>query len=158
MAEYRKPNMPGTRIRTRTVAPTPSAGAILPPLGQPHNMLARVTAIDANAPGEARFSRAADSEAAIANGTILAGPDTLGGNTILAAIRATGAKFDIVTGGGSESFTAPRLVAATGAHERLVPFPGWTTPGVIGLAAATILLKSQGMVPGRRTVVAGCGP
>lgn len=65
---------------------------------------------------------------------------------------------DAVTAAGSESFTAPRLVAATGAHERLVPFPGWTTPGVIGLAAATILLKSQGMVPGRRTVVAGCGP
>jgi len=67
-------------------------------------------------------------------------------------------RVDAVTALGSESFTAPRLVAATGAHERLVPFPGWTTPGVIGLAAATILLKSQGMVPGRRTVVAGCGP
>lgn len=67
-------------------------------------------------------------------------------------------RVDAVTAAGSESFTAPRLVAATGAHERLVPFPGWTTPGVIGLAAATILLKSQGMVPGRRTVVAGCGP
>ncbi|MDP3320763.1 MAG: FAD/NAD(P)-binding oxidoreductase, partial [Bosea sp. (in: a-proteobacteria)] len=67
-------------------------------------------------------------------------------------------RVDAVTASGSESFMAPRLVAATGAHERLVPFPGWTTPGVIGLAAATILLKSQGMVPGRRTVVAGCGP
>lgn len=67
-------------------------------------------------------------------------------------------RVDAVTAAGSESFSAPRLVAATGAHERLVPFPGWTTPGVIGLAAATILLKSQGMVPGRRTVVAGCGP
>jgi len=39
-----------------------------------------------------------------------------------------------------------------------VPFPGWTLPGVLGLAAATILLKSQAMLPGRRTVVAGCGP
>jgi len=67
-------------------------------------------------------------------------------------------RVDAVTATGSESFTAPRLIAATGAHERLVPFSGWTTPGVIGLAAATILLKSQGMVPGRRTVVAGCGP
>lgn len=67
-------------------------------------------------------------------------------------------RVDAVTASGNESFIAPRLVAATGAHERLVPFPGWTLPGVIGLAAATILLKSQGMVPGRRTVVAGCGP
>lgn len=67
-------------------------------------------------------------------------------------------RVDAVTPSGNDSFIAPRLVAATGAHERLVPFPGWTLPGVIGLAAATILLKSQGMVPGRRTVVAGCGP
>lgn len=67
-------------------------------------------------------------------------------------------RVDAVTASGNESFSAPRLVAATGAHERLVPFPGWTLPGVIGLAGATILLKSQGMVPGRRTVVAGCGP
>lgn len=67
-------------------------------------------------------------------------------------------RVDAVTSSGNESFTAPYLVAATGAYERLVPFPGWTLPGVIGLAAATILLKSQGMVPGRRTVVAGCGP
>ncbi len=39
-----------------------------------------------------------------------------------------------------------------------MPFPGWTTPGVIGLAAATVLLKSHGVVPGQRLVVAGCGP
>jgi len=67
-------------------------------------------------------------------------------------------RVDAVTASGNERFTAARLIAATGAHERLVPFPGWTLPGVIGLAAATILLKSQGMAPGRRTVVAGCGP
>jgi bacterioferritin-associated ferredoxin len=29
---------------------------------------------------------------------------------------------------------------------------------VIGLAAATVLLKAQGTLPGRRVVVAGCGP
>lgn len=53
---------------------------------------------------------------------------------------------------------APKLIAAIGTHERVVPFPGWTTPGVIGLAATTILLKSQRMLPGRATLVAGCGP
>ena len=50
------------------------------------------------------------------------------------------------------------LIVATGTTERVVPFDGWTTPGVIGLAAATILLKSQGILPGRSTLVAGCGP
>jgi thioredoxin reductase/bacterioferritin-associated ferredoxin len=59
---------------------------------------------------------------------------------------------------GNEAVEAPRLIVATGAHERVVPFPGWTLPGVIGLAAATVLVKSQGVTPGQRVVVAGCGP
>ncbi|MDN7182970.1 NAD(P)/FAD-dependent oxidoreductase [Caballeronia sp. SEWSISQ10-4 2] len=54
--------------------------------------------------------------------------------------------------------TGRALIVATGTTERIVPFDGWTTPGVIGLAAATILLKSQGILPGRSTLVAGCGP
>ena len=70
----------------------------------------------------------------------------------------SGFRVDAIGPDGHEAFTAPRLIAATGAHERVVPFPGWTLPGVIGLAAATVLLKSQAMLPGRRIVVAGCGP
>ncbi len=67
-------------------------------------------------------------------------------------------RVDAVGPDGNESAEAPRLIAATGAHERVVPFPGWTLPGVIGLAAATVLLKSHGVVPGSPVVVAGCGP
>ncbi|WP_029002969.1 NAD(P)/FAD-dependent oxidoreductase [Azorhizobium doebereinerae] len=67
-------------------------------------------------------------------------------------------RVDAVGPGGNEHAEAPRLIAATGAHERVVPFPGWTLPGVIGLAAATVLLKSHGALPGTRVVVAGCGP
>ena len=59
---------------------------------------------------------------------------------------------------GPERIEAERLILATGTTERVIPFPGWTTPGVIGLAAATILLKSQATLPGRRTLVAGSGP
>jgi thioredoxin reductase/bacterioferritin-associated ferredoxin len=69
-----------------------------------------------------------------------------------------GFRVDVAGPSGHEAFSAPRLCAATGAYERVVPFPGWTLPGVIGLAAATILIKSQGMLPGRRLVLAGCGP
>ena len=50
------------------------------------------------------------------------------------------------------------LIVATGAQERHVPFAGWDRPGVIGLAAATVLLKAQRMLPGRDVVVAGAGP
>ncbi len=59
---------------------------------------------------------------------------------------------------GLAEWRAGAVVAATGTHERVIPFPGWTLPGIIGLAAATILLKSQQVLPGTKTVVAGCGP
>lgn len=67
-------------------------------------------------------------------------------------------RTDIIGPGGSVSMKPRALLVATGTTERVVPFPGWTLPGVIGLAGATILLKSQNMLPGRRTVVAGSGP
>jgi len=67
-------------------------------------------------------------------------------------------RVDIARRGAAETVMADALVIATGAHERVIPFPGWTLPGVFGLAAATILLKANGVLPGQRTVVAGCGP
>jgi thioredoxin reductase/bacterioferritin-associated ferredoxin len=81
--------------------------------------------------------------------------------------RAFGRKVWSVTPGfradalgpeGLEHWRSRALVAATGTTERVVPFPGWTLPGVIGLGAATVLLKSQMVLPGSRTLVAGCGP
>jgi len=53
---------------------------------------------------------------------------------------------------------AKRLLIATGAQERPVPIPGWTLPGVMGAAAADVLLKSSGAVPSGRVVFAGSGP
>ncbi len=70
----------------------------------------------------------------------------------------TDLRTDIIGPAGSLSWRPRAVLAATGTTERVVPFPGWTQPRVIGLAAATILLKSQHMVPGARTVVAGSGP
>ncbi|CAG9209589.1 FAD/NAD(P)-binding oxidoreductase [Paraburkholderia tropica] len=67
-------------------------------------------------------------------------------------------RVDAVGPDGPLHCTARALIVATGTTERVVPFEGWTTPGVIGLAAATILLKAQGVLPGRTTLVAGCGP
>lgn len=67
----------------------------------------------------------------------------------LSVLGSDGAPFTV---------TARALILCCGTHERIIPFPGWTLPGVIGLAAATILLKAQGVLPGRRVVVAGAGP
>ena len=51
-----------------------------------------------------------------------------------------------------------RLVLATGARERLLPFPGWTLPGVLGVGGAQALLKAGARFEGLRVVVAGSGP
>ncbi|HTK02085.1 MAG TPA: FAD-dependent oxidoreductase [Bordetella sp.] len=53
---------------------------------------------------------------------------------------------------------ARHLIVATGAQERPFPVPGWTLPGVMTAGAAQILLKTSGLVPAGRTVVAGTGP
>lgn len=64
----------------------------------------------------------------------------------------------VLTGGATTKIRAKALVVATGAREYVQPIPGWTTPGVIGLAGATALLKQELTVPGQNTVVSGTGP
>lgn len=59
---------------------------------------------------------------------------------------------------GPVELAARALILATGTTERVLPVPGVTLPGVIGLAAATILLKAHAVVPPGPTVVAGVGP
>ncbi|MCG8275104.1 FAD/NAD(P)-binding oxidoreductase [Stenotrophomonas sp. NLF4-10] len=50
------------------------------------------------------------------------------------------------------------LVLATGARELLLPFPGWTLPGVTGAGGLQALAKQGWPVAGKRVVVAGSGP
>lgn len=84
----------------------------------------------------------------------------LGGGPLVPAGEAAGPFALSALGADGVPFTvsARALILCCGTHERVIPFPGWTLPGVIGLAAATILLKAQGVLPGRRVVVAGAGP
>jgi D-hydroxyproline dehydrogenase subunit alpha len=59
---------------------------------------------------------------------------------------------------GNRDVEFERLILATGARERFLPFPGWTLPGVMGVGGAQALVKS-GLDPrGKRVVVAGTGP
>ncbi|WP_323123393.1 FAD-dependent oxidoreductase [Burkholderia alba] len=51
-----------------------------------------------------------------------------------------------------------RLVLATGARERLLPFGGWTLPGVTGAGGLQALIKGGVPVRGERIVIAGSGP
>lgn len=62
--------------------------------------------------------------------------------------------------GGNKScdLAYKRLILATGARERFLPFPGWTLPGVMGAGGLQALVKG-GLDPrGKRVVVAGSGP
>ncbi len=71
---------------------------------------------------------------------------------------ADGYHVDVIGPQGTKRLQARTLILATGTYERFVPVQGWTLPGVIGLGAATVLIKSQQVLPGRNVVVAGAGP
>lgn len=64
----------------------------------------------------------------------------------------------LLEGSQTRKITARALILATGAHEFVQPIPGWTTPGVFGLAGATALFKDALAIPGKKTVVVGAGP
>lgn len=57
-----------------------------------------------------------------------------------------------------ETLEAEAVVLATGAHDRVLPVPGWTIPGVTSAGAVQALAKRDGVALGTRTVVAGAGP
>ena len=93
----------------------------------------------------------------------------------IAAFSASGAEFfsgrQVVNAAGPgsldawvestktlESFTCLKLILATGARERFLPFPGWTLPGVFGPGGLQALARAGFDIRGKRIVVAGTGP
>jgi NADPH-dependent 2,4-dienoyl-CoA reductase/sulfur reductase-like enzyme len=67
-------------------------------------------------------------------------------------------KVGISLAGRSRLVAARGVIVATGAMERPFPIPGWTLPGVMSAGAAQTMLKSSGLLPAGRTVLAGTGP
>lgn len=53
---------------------------------------------------------------------------------------------------------APRLLVATGAYDRQLPFPRWDLPGVLTIGGLQALLKGGGVAAGRRVALGGTGP
>ncbi|TCR22688.1 NAD(P)/FAD-dependent oxidoreductase [Streptomyces sp. BK205] len=53
---------------------------------------------------------------------------------------------------------ADAVLLATGGYEKVLPFPGWTLPGVVTAGGAQAMLKGGLVLPGRTVVVAGTGP
>ncbi|HXP03739.1 MAG TPA: NAD(P)/FAD-dependent oxidoreductase [Stellaceae bacterium] len=101
------------------------------------------------------------------------GDDYLAGRQLAGALRASGATYrpattvwhldpegtlSLISGSGTETLRARRILVATGAIERPAPIPGWTLPGVMTAGAAQIMLKTGDLVPSGRAVLAGQGP
>lgn len=95
---------------------------------------------------------------------------------LLGEIKSYGGKVDIkcdttVTGyypeeglysamKGEEDYfriKAKKTVIATGAQERLIPFPNNDLPGVYGAGAVQTLMNVYGVVPGKRVLMVGAG-
>ena len=51
-----------------------------------------------------------------------------------------------------------KLILATGARERFLPFPGWTLPNVMGAGGLDAMVRGGLPISGKRVVVAGTGP
>ena len=103
----------------------------------------------------------------------LLGADYQHGADLVAAFDASGAQYlpqttvwslnsrrqiGVLQQDQASIIQAERVIVASGAMERPVPFPGWTLPGVMNAGAAQILLKTAGVVPANGTVIAGTGP
>ncbi|MBS3819091.1 NAD(P)/FAD-dependent oxidoreductase [bacterium] len=55
------------------------------------------------------------------------------------------------------TFTYDFLLFATGARERYLPFKGWTLPGVYSTGMLQVLMKSWGVLPAKKMLIAGSG-
>jgi len=106
---------------------------------------------DAN--GRAEHGQAADAGATYGGSTV-----GRAANTRLPAAPAQGGVLDLMQDGRAVELPYDSLLIATGATDRLLPFEGWTRPGVYTLGGAQVALKYQDTLLGPRIVFAGTGP
>lgn len=79
------------------------------------------------------------------------------GNTLVWRIDPDG-RICFSHDGQARQIEGKKIILATGAMERPVPFPGWNLPGVMGVGALDANLKSSGTIPDGPVVMAGSGP
>lgn len=60
-------------------------------------------------------------------------------------------------GDGICHYKGDTIIVATGASENMVPFEGWTLPGVIGAGAAQTMMNLHGIKPGKKVLMLGSG-
>ena len=135
---------------------------------------ATVKILDENAkPGGRIYSQLNDGFKLVHPGYL--GPDYQKGKALLSEFAAVRKKIDyrhdtLVFGifenrimafhqaGKGQRVAFNKLIVATGAYDRPVPFPGWTLPGVLTAGGAQSLVKMQRVLPGKNLLFAGTGP
>ncbi|MDB5377390.1 MAG: putative pyridine nucleotide-disulfide oxidoreductase [Rubritepida sp.] len=122
------------------------------PGGQVHRGVGEFYRPSADAPGAAQ----AREGLALIEAARASGAEMRGGATFWAIEDDLTVSWS--EGGTAHQARAGRVILCPGAVERALPIPGWTLPGVMGVGAAQILLKTAGLVPEGRTWMAGQGP
>ena len=64
----------------------------------------------------------------------------------------------VLRDGRQQVIRPERLILAPGTHERPIPIPGWTLPGVMTTGALQTLARAQRVSPGETVVIGGSGP
>ena len=77
-------------------------------------------------------------------------------NSVVLGIYENGA-LNVMIRDRIEHIRAERTLVATGASENMIPFPGWTLPGVIGAGAAQTMANIHGIRPGNTILMVGSG-
>lgn len=65
--------------------------------------------------------------------------------------------ISVMKGDEIKHFSANHIIIATGASENMIPFSGWTKPGVIGAGAAQTMMNLYGVRPGEKVLMVGSG-
>jgi NADPH-dependent 2,4-dienoyl-CoA reductase/sulfur reductase-like enzyme len=73
-------------------------------------------------------------------------------------VSAANGELLVEQAGQAQTLRYGNLVLASGARELLLPFPGWTLPGVFGAGGAQALAKQGWPFAHKRVIVAGSGP
>ena len=122
------------------------------PGGQFFKQPAAATELPPSLAGDAQFERGRE----LIERARRSGAKLLNGAEVWGAFAPN--EFGILDASGSRIVRPKRAIVATGAYERGLPVPGWTLPGVMTTGAAQTLLRSYGVLAGRRVLVAGNGP
>ncbi|MCD6455120.1 MAG: FAD-dependent oxidoreductase [Candidatus Aminicenantes bacterium] len=79
-------------------------------------------------------------------------------NTLIVGYYEETDEVALVRDGKPVIIKPEKILIATGAREKFLPFPGWTLPEVISAGAVQALIKTSGFLPAEDAIFAGTGP